>query len=74
MTAYWDLIKHPDPVVHQRWLTLGKNEFGRLFQGYGTTEGMDVLNWIPRHEVPHHKKVTYPRYTVDIHPKKSEPN
>ena len=35
---------------------------------------MDVLNWIPRHEVPQHKKVTYPHYTVDIRPEKSEPN
>ena len=35
---------------------------------------MDVLDRIPRHKVPQHKKVTYPRYTVDIRPEKSESN
>ena len=34
---------------------------------------MNVLDWIPRHEVPQHKKVTYPCYMVDIRPKKSKP-
>ena len=74
MAAYRNLVKHPDPVVRQRWLTSGENKFGRLFQGYGITEGVDVLDWIPRTEVPQHKKVTYPRYTVNICPKKSEPH
>ena len=73
MAAYQDLVKHPDPVIRQRWLTSGKNEFGSLFQGYGTIEGMDVLDWVPRTEVPQLKKVTYPPYTADIRPKKSEP-
>ena len=44
MAAYQDLVKHPDPVVRHRWLTSGENEFGCLFQGYGTTEGTDVLD------------------------------
>ena len=66
MAAYQDLVKHLDTIVRQRWLTLGKNRFGRLFQGYGTTEGMDVLEWIHRDQVPQNKKVTYPRYTVHI--------
>ena len=74
MAAYRDLVKHPDPVVCHQWLTSGKNKFCRLFQGYDTTEGMDVLDWIPHTEVPQHKKVTYPRYTVNIRPEKSEPN
>ena len=72
MAAYQDLIKHPDPVVRQWWLTSGENEFGHLFHGYGTTEGMDVLNWIHRDQVPQNKKVTYSCYTVNIHPEKSE--
>ena len=48
MSAYRGLVKHPDPIVRQQWLTLGENEFAPLFQGYGTTEGMDALNWIPQ--------------------------
>ena len=35
----------------------GENKFGRLFQGYGTTEGVVVLGWINREQVPQHKKV-----------------
>ena len=72
MAAYWDLFKHLDPMVRHMWLTSGENEFGRLFQGYGTTEGTDVLDWIHRAQVPQHKKVTYLRYTVGIRPEKSE--
>ena len=72
MAAYRDLVKHPDPVVQQRWLTSGNNEFGHLFQDYGPTEGMYLIDWIHQDQVPQHKKATYPRYTVDIRPEKSE--
>ena len=72
IVAYRDLIKHPDPIARQRGLASGENEFGFLFQGYGTTEGMNVLDWIHCDQVPHNKKVTYPRYTLDIRPEKSE--
>ena len=74
MAAYWDLVKHPDLLVCQWWLASGNNKFGCLFQVYDTTEGMDVLDWIHRTQVPQHKKVTYPRYTIDIRPEKSEPH
>jgi len=50
-----------------------ENEFGRLFQGFNDIEGMDVLDWIRYHEVPIHKTVTYPQYTVHIQPEKAEP-
>ena len=72
MTAYCNLIKHPDPVIRQCWLISGKNKFGCLFQGFGTTEGMDVLDWIHRGQVPHNKKVTYSCYIVNIRPEKLE--
>ena len=72
MTACWDLFKHPDTIVRQRWLTLGENKFKRLFQGYGTTEGMDILNWIHCDQVPQNKKVTHQHYTAGIRPEKSE--
>ena len=72
LAAYWDLVKHPDFIVRQQWLTSGKNAFGHLFQSYGTTEGMDLFNWIHRAQVPHNKKVPYLHYTVDIRPEKSK--
>jgi hypothetical protein len=73
MAKYRDLIKHKDPTIQHRWLCSGENEFARLFQGYGEVEGMDVLEWIYRKDVPRNKQVTYPRYVVDVRPEKSEP-
>eukprot|EP00536_Pseudo-nitzschia_multiseries_P011789 jgi/Psemu1/30035/gm1.30035_g len=73
--AYRDLIKHPKTHVQELWLKSGEDEFGHLFQGFQNNhiEGMDVLDWIRRQEVPIHKKVTYPRYTVAIRPEKADP-
>ena len=71
--GYQDLINHKDPVIQHRWLQSGENEFARLFQGYGEVDGMDVLEWIYRKDVPRNKQVTYPRYVVDVRPEKSEP-
>lgn len=71
--AYKDLSKHLNPTTRHRWTTSGVNEFGRLFQGFNDIEGMDVLNWIWYNEIPLHKTVTYPQYTVDIRPEKAEP-
>jgi len=34
---------------------------------------MDVLDWIHYSDVPPHKTITYPQYTVDIRPEKAEP-
>ena len=65
-------MKHPDSKIAKRWNTSGINEFARLFQGYGDTEGVDILEWIFKQDVPHGQRVTYPRYTVDILPEKSE--
>ena len=67
------MSKHPNPSIRRRWTTSGENEFGRLFQGFLDTKGMDVLDWIRHSEIPIHKTVTYPRYTVDIRPEKAEP-
>ena len=74
MASYNDLIKHPNEVIRQRWLTSGENEFGRLFQGFepNNIEGLNVLNWIRRSAVPLGKKVTYPRHTVAERPEKEE--
>jgi hypothetical protein len=74
MASYNDLIKHPNEVIRQRWLTSGENEFGRLFQGFkpNNIEGLNVLNWFRRSAVPLGKKVTYPRHTVAERPEKEE--
>ncbi|OEU20461.1 hypothetical protein FRACYDRAFT_181335 [Fragilariopsis cylindrus CCMP1102] len=73
MAKYRDLINHKDPVIKNRWLQSGENEFARLFQGYGETEEVDVLDWIRKGDVPRNKQVTYPRYVVAVRPEKSEP-
>jgi hypothetical protein len=46
MVKYRDLINHDNPATKDRWLRSGENEFARLFQGYGETDGMDVLEWV----------------------------
>ena len=72
MAHYRELIIHPNPEIQRRWMQASCNEFGRLFQGFGDTKGMDVLEWIPRHKVPKDKTVTYARYTVAVRPEKDE--
>lgn len=69
---YRDLVNHHNDVIKQRWLRSAENEFARLFQGYNGVEGIDVLEWILRKNIPKDKQVTYPRYVVDIRPEKSE--
>ena len=72
--ASWSqLVKHPDSKIAKQWKILRINEFTRLFQGYGDTEGIDVLKWIFKHNVPHSQRVTYLQYTVDIQPEKDKP-
>ena len=73
---YRELIKHPNEKIRNRWLTSGEDEFGRLFQGFEPNgiEGMNVLRWIHKKEIPAHKSVTYPRYTVAYRPEKADPN
>ena len=62
MCSYCDLINHLNPAIHTKWLTSGKNEFGQLFCGFkpNDIEGIGVLDWIKKSEVPFGKKVTYP--------------
>ena len=60
MCHYRDLIKHYNPVTRLRWTKSGEKEFGRLCQGHGDEEGMDVIEWIPRQDLPPNKKATCP--------------
>ena len=71
--ALWsNLINHPNSKIAKQWNCSGINEFGRLFQGYKDIEGMNVLEWIHKSKVPNNKRTTYPRYTVDVRPKKDK--
>ena len=36
-------------------------------------QGMDVIEWIPRSDLPQDKTAIYPRYTVACRPKKMTP-
>ena len=47
-----DLINHPNPVMREQQIKAGTNEFARLAQGCDKTEGMDVVSFIARHQVP----------------------
>jgi hypothetical protein len=67
MAKYRDLINLDNPAIKDRWLRSGENEFERLFQGYGETDGMDVLEWVHWRDIPRDKEVTYPRYVVDTY-------
>ena len=71
--AYRDLIHHPNPTIRQRWERAGINEFARLAQGYEETDGMDVVTFINRRDMPNDKQATYARYVVDYRPEKDEP-
>ena len=60
--AYKDLSKHPNPNIWDCWTISGEIGFGCLFQGFGTTEGMDVLDFILFTEVLPSKTVTFLQY------------
>ena len=72
MAHYRDYIIHPNPKIQQRWIQGGENEFGRLFNGYGDVEGMNVCEWVPWDTIPKDKVVTYARYTVAYRPEKTD--
>ena len=71
--AYRDFIKHPNPTIKARWIQAGINEFARLTQGYNDMDGLNVVTFICRNEVPEGKQATYARYVVDYRPEKDEP-
>ena len=71
--AYKDLIKHPNPKIRKRWELAGNNEFARLAQGLGEVDGLNVVTFIARRDVPVGKQATYARYVVDYRPEKDEP-
>jgi len=72
MASYKDLIHHPSKDIRNRWDKARMNAFARLLHGYGDVEGMNVFEWIQKHQVPKNKKATHPRYTVAIQSEKDK--
>ena len=72
IAAYRDLIKHRNSIIQNCWTRGSENEFGRLFQGFSPNgiDGLDVLEWITKQQVPYGKRVTYPGYTASNCPEK----
>ena len=72
LVSYKELVNHSNSVIRDRWTKGGNNEFGRLFQGFPSNEveGLNVLEWIRKDQVPRDKFVTYPRYTASLRPEK----
>ena len=58
LASYKELVNHSNSVIRDRWTKGGDNEFGRLFQGF--PQGLNVLEWISKDQVPRDKFVTYP--------------
>ena len=54
------------------WRESVSNEIGRMAQGIRNVKGNNVLVFIPRHEVPANKKVTYGNMICDFRPLKLE--
>jgi len=72
------LLEHRHLIRHPRlgptWRHAAANEFGRLAQGIRDIPGTDTITFIPPHEVPKNKTVTYACFVADIRPQKAEPN
>ena len=66
-----------DQLIQDESITcreLVSNEIGRMAQGIRNVKGNNVLVFIPRHEVPANKKVTYGNMICDFRPLKLEKN
>ena len=50
----------------ETWKVSVSNEIGRMAQGIREVKGNNVLEFIPRHEVPANKKVTYGNMICDF--------
>lgn len=67
---------HIDKLLEQdptKWQPSVSNELGRMVQGVRDVKGNDVMDFIPKSEVPSNKKVTYDKLVCDYRPLKSDP-
>ena len=69
LEEYSALIKGPDRAVWER--SYG-NDLGRLAQGIDDVKGTNTIFFIPHHEVPKDRRVTYGKKEVSIRPNKEE--
>ena len=56
----------------ETWKVSVSNKIGRRAQGIREVKGNNVLEFIPRHEVPANKTVTYGNMICDFRPFKLE--
>ena len=72
MSSYKKFVNRRNDIIRNQWTRGGENEFGRLFQDFflNGIDGLDVLEWIKKKQVPRAKMITYPRYTASNCPKK----
>ena len=55
------------------WQTSLSNELGRVMQGIGNRiTGTDTMEFVKKHEIPTHKKITYANFVCDYRPLKAE--
>lgn len=53
-----DQLKHPNPEIKAIWEKSSQKDYRNLFQGFGDTKGMDVLEFFHKLEVSANQKVT----------------
>jgi hypothetical protein len=68
--AYHHLIK--GDATRDVWTRSFGNEPGRLAQGIQNIKGTNTIFFIPKHDVPADRTVTYGSIVVDVKPKKAE--
>ena len=74
LVSYKELLNHRNSIIWDRWTKGGENKIRRLFQAFSSNgiDGLDVLEWIKKNQVPRDKTVTYPRYTASLWPEKED--
>ena len=65
-----DKLLQSDPT---KWEPSVSNEIERLTKGIRAIKGNDVFDFIAKHEIPPHKKVTYANLVCDFRPTKEDP-
>ena len=68
LALYKELINHQNKIIHKRWIKGGENKFWHSFEGFSPNgiDGLSILQWIEKHQVPADKTVTYPQYTAAL--------
>ena len=55
------------------WITSLSSELGRVMKGVNNRiKGTDTMEFVQKHQIPKHKKITYANFVCDFRPLKSE--